>query len=67
MISLCWVLGLCKLSAAGTILVFFFSFSPVCGACGNGWNLCWCIAVKLPYPGPGDARDDVTHRCARGH
>lgn len=31
------------------------------------WNLCWCIAVQLPYPvpGPGDARDDVTHRCAR--
>lgn len=53
MISLCWVLGLCKLSAAGTILVFFFLFLPVCGACGNGicaGALQTCSAATLPRP-----------------
>jgi hypothetical protein len=66
MISLCWVLGLCKLAAAGTILVFF-TFSPVCGACGNG--IC-AGALQCSYPTPSPApgtHATTSHTGAPGH
>lgn len=52
MISLCWVLGLCKLAAAGIIPVFFFFFPRCVVLVEMESVLVHCSAATLPRPRP---------------